>query len=38
MIFVDGRRTQIPPGMTVSAEVKTGKRRIIGFFLSPVIK
>jgi hemolysin D len=37
-ITVNGRQTPISPGMTVAAEVKTGKRRIIEFFLSPVIK
>lgn len=37
-ILVNGRQTLISPGMTVAAEVKTGKKRIIEFFLSPVIK
>ncbi|CAG0968416.1 hypothetical protein [Geobacter sp.] len=37
-ILVNGRQTPISPGMTVAAEVKTGKKRIIEFFLSPVIK
>jgi hemolysin D len=35
---VDGKEVSITPGMTVSVEVKTGKRRIIEFFLSPIIK
>lgn len=35
---VDGKNVNISPGMTTSVEVKTGKRRIIEFFLSPVIK
>jgi len=26
------------PGMTVSAEVKTGKRRIIEFVMSPLLR
>lgn len=37
-ILVNGRQASISPGMTVAAEVKTGKKRIIEFFLSPVIK
>ncbi len=37
-IVVDGRDAAINPGMTLSVEVKTGKRRIIEFFLSPIIK
>ncbi|MBI3754417.1 MAG: HlyD family type I secretion periplasmic adaptor subunit, partial [Deltaproteobacteria bacterium] len=37
-IRVDGRETAIVPGMTLSVEVKTGKRRIIEFFLSPIVK
>lgn len=37
-IEVNGRETLIVPGMTLSVEVKTGKRRIIEFFLSPVVK
>lgn len=35
---VDGRDISISPGMTTSVEVKTGKRRVIEFFLSPIIK
>lgn len=37
-IMVDGKVIAISPGMAVSAEVKTNKRRIIEFFLSPIIK
>ncbi|MBF0329937.1 MAG: HlyD family type I secretion periplasmic adaptor subunit [Nitrospirae bacterium] len=37
-INVDGRDVMLSPGMTVSVEVKTNKRRIIEFFLSPLIK
>ncbi len=37
-IDVDGKKVNITPGMTVSAEVKTGKRRIIEFFLDPLVK
>ena len=37
-IFVDGRTVPLSAGMTVSAEIKTGKRRLIEFLLSPIIK
>ncbi len=37
-IFADGRMVKLTPGMTASVEVKTGKRRIIEFLLSPVMK
>lgn len=37
-IFADGRMVKLTPGMTISVEVKTGKRRIIEFLLSPVMK
>lgn len=37
-LIVDGRNAAILPGMTASVEVKTGKRRIIEFFLSPIVK
>lgn len=33
---VDGRRIQLSPGMNLSAEIKTGRRRVIDFLLSPV--
>lgn len=35
---VGNQEVLILPGMTGNAEIKTGKRRIIEFFLSPVIK
>jgi hemolysin D len=35
-IDVDGRSIPIGPGMNVSAEVKTGRRRVIEYLLSPV--
>lgn len=35
---LNGQDKIISPGMTLTAEIKTGKRRIIEFFLSPVIK
>lgn len=37
-IMVNGKEVHISPGMTVSAEITTGKRRIIEFFLEPIIK
>ena len=37
-ITVDGRTIDLAPGMRVTAEVKTGKRRIIEFFLSPLLR
>ncbi|MBB4224879.1 HlyD family type I secretion periplasmic adaptor subunit [Variovorax guangxiensis] len=35
-IDVDGRPIKLSPGMNLTAEIKTGKRRIIEFLLSPV--
>lgn len=37
-INVDGKNIPVSPGMAVSVEVKTNKRRIIEFFLSPIVK
>ena len=37
-ITVDGRDIELSPGMNVSIEVKTGTRRIIEFFLSPLLR
>jgi hemolysin D len=37
-ISVGDRREQIRPGMRVSAEIKTGERRVIEYLLSPVIQ
>jgi len=37
-IKVDGKDALIAPGMTLSVEVKTGKRKIIEFLLSPIVK
>ena len=37
-LIVDGIVTPISAGMSVSAEVKVGKRRIIEFFIYPLIK
>jgi len=37
-IDVDGKRIALAPGMNVTAEIKTGKRRVIEYLLSPVQK
>ena len=36
VIDVDGKPIRLAPGMNVTAEVKTGKRRVIDFLLSPI--
>ncbi|BDT69071.1 hemolysin secretion protein D, chromosomal [Comamonadaceae bacterium OS-1] len=35
-MLVDGKRVHLSPGMNVTAEIKTGRRRIIEYLLSPV--
>jgi hemolysin D len=35
-INVDGKAIRLAPGMNVTAEIKTGKRRVIDYLLSPV--
>ena len=35
---VDGRTAQLAPGMSVTVEIKTGSRRIIGYLLSPLLR
>lgn len=35
-IQVDDKRIRISPGMNVTAEIKTGKRRVIDYLLSPI--
>jgi len=37
-LVVEGKKVSISSGMTVSAEIKVGKRRIIEFFIYPLIK
>ena len=37
-IAVEDKLINLSPGMAVTAEVKTGKRRIIEFFLSPLMQ
>ncbi len=33
---IDGKRVPISPGMNITAEVKTGQRRVIEYLLSPI--
>lgn len=35
-ILVDGKRIRLSPGMNVTAEIKTGRRRVIEYLLNPV--
>lgn len=35
---VDGNSVRLSPGMSVTAEIKIGKRRLIEFFLSPLLR
>ena len=35
-IDIDGKRIKLSPGMNVTAEIKTGQRRVIEYLLSPV--
>jgi hemolysin D len=37
-IRVEDRVVNLSPGMAITAEVKTGKRRLIEFFLSPLLR
>ena len=37
-IMVNGKRVKLIPGMAVTAEVQTGKRRIVEFFLAPLLR
>jgi len=37
-MIVDGKEMNLSPGMAVTAEVKTGKRRLIEYILSPLKK
>ena len=38
VIQVEGKPVTLAPGMAVTAEIKTGQRRLIEFFLSPLLK
>jgi|UPI0002E17BB1 hypothetical protein len=35
---VDGKTVNLSPGRSASVEIKTGTRRVIGYFLSPPIQ
>lgn len=37
-LLVDGKERNLEPGMSVTAEIKVGKRRIIEFFIYPIIQ
>ena len=37
-VRVDGKPVPISPGMNVTAEIKTGERRVIEFLLSPIVR
>jgi hemolysin D len=37
-INVDGTDVNLSPGMAVSVEIKTGKRRVIEYFLNPLLQ
>lgn len=37
-IDVDGKQTKLAPGMNITAEIKTGQRRVIEFLLRPIQK
>jgi len=37
-IDIDGRRVKLSPGMSVALEVKTGERRLIEYFLAPLLQ
>ena len=35
-MLIDGKRVNLSPGMNITAEIKTGRRRIIEYLMSPV--
>jgi len=35
---IEEREIRLTPGMIVTAEIKTGRRRIIGYLLSPLMQ
>ncbi len=37
-IHADGRDAALAPGMAVTAEIKTGRRRVISYLLDPVLR
>lgn len=37
-LAVEGKQVNLTPGMAVSVEIKAGKRRVIEYFLSPLLQ
>ncbi|MDX1251900.1 MAG: HlyD family type I secretion periplasmic adaptor subunit [Gammaproteobacteria bacterium] len=37
-LAVEGKQVNLTPGMAVTVEIKTGKRRVIEYFLSPLLQ
>ena len=37
-VLVDGRPMRLVPGMAIAAEIQLGRRRVVEFFLSPLLK
>jgi hemolysin D len=37
-LVVDGKRTPVEPGMAITAEIKTGKRTVLDYILSPIAR
>ena len=35
---VEGKQVQLSPGMAVTVEIKTGRRRVMEYLLSPLLK
>jgi hemolysin D len=35
---IDGKAVKLTPGMAASVEIKTGKRKLIEFLLSPLMR
>jgi membrane fusion protein, hemolysin D len=35
---VDGSPVRLVPGMAIAAEIQLGRRRVVEFFLSPLLK
>ncbi len=37
-LWMKGKEARLQPGMAVTAEVRTGERRIIEFFMAPLLR
>jgi hemolysin D len=37
-INIDGKQVNLTPGMAATVEIKTGKRKLMEFLLSPLMK